>query len=87
MRKLTIEAASPESARLICDALASFKPELLDDGEGHPSVAVAIRGDSQLIEVLNAIEQHITARSEGPAVVGLGGHKYRLHAAPASASP
>jgi hypothetical protein len=87
MRKLTIEAASPESARLFCDALASFKPESLDDGDGPPSVAVAIRGDSQLIEVLNAIEQHITARSEGPAVVGLGGQKYRLHPAPAPASP
>jgi hypothetical protein len=84
MRKLTIEAASPESARDIRDALASFDPELLDDGEGPPSVAVALRKESQLIEVLNAIEQHITARSEGPAVVGLGGQKYRLHPAPAS---
>ena len=86
MRKLTIEAASSESARHIRDALARFDPELLDDGGGVPSVAVAIRDDSQLIEVLNAIEQHITARSQGPAVVDLGGRKYRLDAAPAPAA-
>jgi hypothetical protein len=33
MRKLTIEAAFPESARYLCDALAGFDSELLVDGE------------------------------------------------------
>jgi hypothetical protein len=86
MRKLTIEAASSESARHILDALASFDPELLDDGGGVPSVAVAIRDDRQLIQILNAIEQHITARSQGAAVLDLGGRKYQMDAAPAPAA-
>ena len=79
MRKLTIEAASPESARHIFDALAGFEPELVEDGEGL-TVAIALRSDGQLIGVLNALEQHVTSRAQGPAIVGLGGHKYRLDA-------
>ena len=47
------------------------------------SVAVAISGDRQLIEVLNAIEQYVAARNEGPALLGLGERTYRLHAVPA----
>jgi hypothetical protein len=85
MRKLTIEAASLESARHIVDALADFDPELVDDGEGL-TVAIAIGSDRQLIGILNALEQHVTARNEGPALVGLGERKYRLDAAPSLAS-
>ena len=87
MRKITIEAASPESARYICDALARFRPTLLDDGERHPSVAVSIRSHAELLEILNALAKHLADRGQGPAVIGLDGHNDQLDAAPSSVLP
>lgn len=79
MEKLTIKAASPESARQFCAALADFQTEL-EDTETGPLVTVTIGGTKrEMLAVLRALEDCVSQRAEGAAVVGLGDQTYTLH--------
>lgn len=79
MERLTIKAASKESARQFCTALADFQTEL-EDTETGTVVTVTIGGTNQeMLAVLRALEECVSQRAEGPAVVGLGDQIYTLH--------
>ena len=81
MKTLTIRAASPESAQGFCAALEDFGAELAETAEGTLLVTVRFKGSNQeIVSVLRALEDCVSQRSDGPAVVGLGGHTYTLHA-------
>lgn len=79
MQMLTIEAASLESAHRLYSTLSVFHPELLT-GEGGYQVSVAVASVSNMLSVLDAIEQQVVDRGDGPALLDLDGHRYTLHA-------
>jgi hypothetical protein len=70
MRKLTIEAISPETARGIYAAVATFDgAELLVDDNGNHSVAIAFAdGDDEALEVITALRQFAQTQRAGEAV-------------------
>src|SRR5947208_15178754 len=77
---LTVEAASFESARGLCDSLAAFRAELLDGDDGSCGVKVVLDDARQAPAVLSAIERHVMEReSGGTARSPLDGACYRLH--------
>jgi hypothetical protein len=80
METLTIRAASEESARGFCVALADFQTELVEAETGTFLVTVTFTGSHrEMVGVLRALEEHVADRGDGPAVVGLGGQTYTLH--------
>jgi hypothetical protein len=83
MQTLTIEAASAASARGMIDALSEFRASLVVDETGRNKVVVELGADDREIGgVLNALEQHVTERAEGPARLELEGREYTLHPRP-----
>ena len=81
MQTITIEAASPESALALYHALAGFRAELRESEDGRRFIDVELgRGDREIVDVLNALEDYVTHRNDGPARVELNGRKYMLHA-------
>jgi len=86
LRSLSIEARSLQSAQALYSALSSFLPELEGDDERGYRVTVPLTtNDKQVIEILDAIEQHVTERGKEPARVEIEGHHYTLHASPSDA--
>lgn len=81
MNTITIEAATPESAVGLYAALAPFGAELRKGDDGRRFIDVELRGDRQIVDVLNAVEDYVTQRNDGPALVALDGRTYKLHAA------
>lgn len=85
MEKLSILAATPESGRRLYDALSGFDAELIQSEDGTFQVEIALTGgDREIVDLLNAIERHVTERRAGPARIALHGRRYTLHADPAS---
>lgn len=79
MQMLTIKARTLESAQGFMAGLAHFQAELLED-DGSYLVQIALGGgDGEIISLLNALEDYVSNRGEGPAEVGLGGRTYTLH--------
>jgi hypothetical protein len=79
MERLRIHPRSRESAQGMLAALAGFHAELLESSEGYEIVVTLGRdgrGDGEIVAVLNALEQHVTARPTGPARLELGGRSY-----------
>ena len=86
MRSLTIDARSLQSAQALYNALSSFLPELIGDDQSGYRVTVPLgTSDRQIIEILDAIERHVTERDSGPARVELEGRQYILHPAEGTA--
>ena len=80
MRTLTIKAANLESARGFLSGLAGFRAELLEAEDGSFDVTITLaRGDREIIALLNALEDYVTERGQGPAEVDLSGRTYKLH--------
>jgi hypothetical protein len=80
METLTIQAASKESAQDFCSALGDFRAELVEAEQGALLVRVTFSGSNrEMIAVLRALEECVSRRSDGPAVVGLSGQTYTLH--------
>jgi hypothetical protein len=87
MQTLTIEAASPESARQLRATLAAFRTEIRQSEDGRQSIRVELgRGDREIIDLLNALELYVTQRGAGPARINLDGHDYTLYAIPPEVS-
>ena len=87
MQKLTIDASTNEVAQGLYRALASFWPEIVARPEGGYQIVVRLRGsDTQITEVLSALERHVTERGNGPAKIDLQGRSYTLHAQPQQAN-
>jgi hypothetical protein len=85
MRTLTIEASSAESARAFVDALAGFDVSLAESETGGYLVEVKVSGDDQeVVDLLDALEEHVTNRGHGPAQFEVEGHAYTLHPRPDS---
>ena len=82
MQTLRIEAASPASAHTMIDALAGIKAELVEGEDGCSEVVVSLRGDTEIVGVLNALEQYVTQRADGPARLEFEGHEYTMHVEP-----
>jgi hypothetical protein len=84
MEKLTIHAATPESAQAILAALSAFRAELVET-DGRREVVVPLgRSDRDVVAVLNALELYVTERGSGPALVELGDQTYVMQPAPES---
>ena len=82
MNKITIEAATPESALALHRALAGFRAELRESDDGRRYIDIELSGgDREIVEVLNAVEDYVTHRNDGPALVALDGRVYTRHAA------
>jgi hypothetical protein len=80
MQTLTIKARTLESARGFVTGLAGFNTELDEADDGSYLVQITLGGpDSDIIAVLNALEDYVTNRSQEPAEVGLAGRTYELH--------
>lgn len=82
METLTIHAASPESGREMLAVLSAFRAELIEGAESCEVVVRLGRDDSEIVAVLNALEQYITERGNGPARVDLNGRSYVMHSEP-----
>lgn len=80
MRALTIEAGLLPGAPGLYSALSEFHPELAgDDHEGY-RLTVELGGQCRTVAVLEAIQAHVIARDNGPALVELEGYRYTFHA-------
>lgn len=75
---ITIQAASPDSARRMVVALSRFHPSCAEDGS---EVIVGLSGEKgELVAVLDALEAYVTARETGPTRLRLDGRSYVLEA-------
>lgn len=80
MQTLTIKAKSEESARGFLRGLSGFSVELLEGESGSYLVEIDLRGpDCDIIAVLNALQAYVSSRAEGPALVDVSGHTYKLY--------
>jgi hypothetical protein len=78
MQTLTIRAGTLEVADRLFIALDAFQPEMSTSRHGSYDVTVPINQDpSQLIAILEALQNHITQHKEG-ALVELDGRRYSL---------
>jgi hypothetical protein len=78
MRAFTVKAKSLDSAQSLFDALRRFDPAL----EGSPSEGYSVSvdvgaNDRRLLDVLEAIHQHVQERDD-TARVELDGNRYTL---------
>ena len=80
MQTLTIRAVTLESARGFLSGLAGFAAELREADDGAYLVEIELgRGDCEIVAVLNALEEYVSSRRQGPAEVDLSGRTYKLH--------
>ena len=82
MDTFTITGKTPANARALYDALAEFHPDLVEHRDGRNHVIVEMGGDCDIVAVLNAIENFVTALREGPARIEFHGHEYAVHPRP-----
>ena len=84
MHKLTIAAASRQSALGFHAALADFQTVLIRRPDERYDVEIFLGrgGDREIIGVLNAIELYVSRRASGPARIDPEGHSYVLHPVP-----
>ena len=80
MRKLIIEASSLASARGFLDALSGFRAEIVHAGNRF-LIRIELADDAEIVAVSNVIENHVSQRGRGAAVLDLDGRPYTLHAA------
>ena len=79
MQTLTIEARTRESARDLYTALSAFRVSLWESDDGPCRVEVTLgRSDREIVELLNAIEAHVTERRAGAARIRLNDRTYTL---------
>jgi hypothetical protein len=81
VKALTISAASSDSARSLLEALSPFDATIVV-ASASLEVSVPLRGAQDIIPVLNAIEQYVNNRADGPAHIRLDGNVYSLYPAP-----
>ena len=63
MRKLSIEAATPESGLALFDALRSFQPQLeYAHGRDQCVVSVELNGEDRTVEVLATLDEFVRGR-------------------------
>jgi hypothetical protein len=87
METMTIQAASAETARAMVAALSGFEAELVETPRGDAVVITLGKGDGEIVGVLNALQQYVTARADGPAHVDFNGRSYVMHVEPQPSGP
>jgi hypothetical protein len=65
-------------------ARRSFSSRVEGEGANYTVTVPLGGGDGQIIAVLNAIEQYVADRNDGPALLDLEGRSYRLQPTPGS---
>jgi hypothetical protein len=83
MRAITVETSSVGPARSLYNALIDFHPEL--SGAEHEGYTVSVElgsSESRVLDVLRAIEEHVTEANSGPARMTVDGRRYTMHAVP-----
>ena len=80
MRSLTVEARNLESARRLYIALLQFGPKITGNADEGYSLKVELDtiDGSRGIAVLDALEQYVDDRHDGPARIDVNGRKYVL---------
>jgi hypothetical protein len=79
MQTLTIRAGTREVAAGLFTVLDQFGPELTPADRGGYDVTVAIdQSPDQLAAVLSALQEYVTRRNDGPAVLELDGETYSI---------
>jgi hypothetical protein len=79
--KITVNAVDQASALGFHQALARFYSEIEQADDGRWLVSVP-RESQTIVAILDTIEEHVTARGDGPALVDLDGHEYRIDSNP-----
>ena len=80
MRSLTVAAKNLQSAEALHGALAEFDAELKQSEHNAYCVVVSLEGpERRIVDVLDALQQHVTDRNDGPARVDLDGRRYTMH--------
>ena len=80
MRAFTIKAKSLESAQSLFDALRRFAPALGGTSSDGYFVSVDVgESDRRLIDVLDAIHEHVQHERHSATQVVLDGRKYTVH--------
>jgi hypothetical protein len=80
MRAFIVEAKSLESAQALYEALSAFRADLSGSDETGYRVTVELgSNDHRVLEVLNAVQEFVSDRHDGPAQVELGGRRYTVH--------
>jgi hypothetical protein len=80
MRSLTVAAKNLDSAQQLHSALAEFDAELEQSEHNGYCVVVSLKGPGRrIVEVLDALQKHVTDRDDGPAQVDLDGRSYTMH--------
>jgi len=83
MRAITVETNSVGRARSLYNALIDFHPELVGSEDDGYRVSVELgSSESRVLEVLSAIEEHVTEAHSGPARMTVDGRRYTMHAVP-----
>jgi hypothetical protein len=78
MRAFNVKAKNLESAQALFDSLRQFDPALQGDPAEGYSVAIDVgASDRRLLDVLDAIQEHVRAR-DATAKVELDGRDYTI---------
>lgn len=86
MDALVIHAASRESAEGFRAALTELGAKLIETAGGRYQVEISLGGSNgEIVAALNALEEYVSQRGDGPARVELDGNRYSLH--PADPAP
>lgn len=80
MDGLMIEARSLESARGIEAALRGFEREVVTEDGRHCVHVTLPPGNRGIIALLNALEEYVSQRGDGPARVEYDGRTYTMDA-------
>jgi len=84
MRTLTIGTTSLASAQGFLEALEGFQAELVTTHDGNYQFQISLdETNRSAIEVLQALEQHVTERASGTARLELDGRRYLMDVADA----
>ena len=79
VQTITVEAATPDSAQELCNALSGFRADVVE-GDGGQQVRVELGGGNREVAgVLNAIDEYFGRTSEtAPVRITFGGRRYAL---------
>jgi hypothetical protein len=78
MRKITLEAATPESGRALYSSLSPFHPDFDVDDQGKCFVSVSLSGQEEMLEVFDTIQQHLFGRGDPISTSATAGARLRL---------
>jgi hypothetical protein len=79
MEALVIHTVSLESARGYVAALTEFDAKLIEGENGRHQVEIPLGNGQEIVAALNALEEYVTHRDDGPARLEMNGRRYALY--------